>query len=47
MYKFWFAKNVAAHPVITPLEIDLGVIALKAVTASVHDVEKVEYADEY
>lgn len=46
-YSDWFATNVAPHPVITPLEIDLGVIAMKAVQSAIHDVPKVEYPDEY
>jgi hypothetical protein len=33
--------------VITPLEIDLGIIALKAVKYNVADVAKVEYGDTY
>jgi hypothetical protein len=37
-YQNWFDSNVGDHPTITPLEIDLGIIALKAVKASVHEV---------
>jgi hypothetical protein len=43
----WFNENVGAHPVITPLEIDLGIIAMKATYASIADVPKTEYPNEY
>jgi hypothetical protein len=43
----WFDNNVNDHPVVTPLEIDLGIIAHKELAAEQNSVSKVEYPNEY